>query len=675
MSNLLHAAALLTAPEVRPMARWLLAALLACAAATPAAAGDRWVRPIEPLTQGVVWAGEDTVALWVELRWLDEFGSSVTGIALRAPDGGETRWIRLPQRVVDLEASPDGAALMAATDDGSLLLLDPVEARVVDHLEVHDQGFAILAVEGGGDDLRVLLSTGYEGQLIDRHGAVLWRQQIAGKTPTITRVYHGGDTMHDNILEYSPSWIVAGAVRADGRYVALGGSDSVVRLFDREAGTTTELSFEWPYEERRLLGGNPDLNAPLALRFAGGELVGVFVHGDILRWNVATPAAPPIHLEGACGEAELQASRARFGEPQPWDETSEFGRECAHKDCAHARHGALTRDGTTALTLVNTGLRVRDARTGELRAQEVDSDLDRPVPSWGMGVSAGGQLALVGLYGGLATWSPQQGLWHHVVRPNDFHGVESLSPDGRQLTLNADLGADARWDLATGARTAVSSDFSWNSEVEAVRPLVRGKLPENLRNDQLAVSADGHVVAWIEEAGPQRSRITRLELAEGAGIGLAVVEAEGWPAAIGLSPDGSEVLYTLQQGTAVRWRPADQAQETVQRSELMLARDIRYLPGSDVIALVGYQQLVLVRDDAELSELATLFALRDGEWLLVDAGGRAQVSSEAALQWLLTVDIDDAGGVTVRDGRAGWPAVAHTGLWQALVSAPAAGTR
>lgn len=650
------------------MARWVLVTLTAWIAAVPATGGEVRVRPIEPLTQGVTWVDEETLALLVELRWLDRFGEAVTGIALQSVESGETRWIRLPHRVVGLKASEDGRRLVAATDAGTLLYLDPADGRVERVVEVDVRGVGLVEVVGAGDRMRVLVTLGSEARVYDAAGAEIDAVAIHGTTPTITRVYHGGEELHDNILEDSPTWIVSGALSAGGRYLAVGGSDSVVRLFDRQAGTVHELSFEWSYEERRLMGGNPDLNQPLALRFVDGTLVGVFVHGDILRWDAAAPQSPPTHLPGTCSDDELDASRARFGTAQPWDDVSDFGKKMARQECAYAYgHGALTRDGAAAVTRVSTGLRVRDALTGQTRVQLIDSSFERPIPDWGMAVSAEGTLALVDLYGSVAIWTADGGLRHHVLRSHDLGGVQRLSADGKRLTMNADPGTDAQWDLDGGGRTSVPSVYVHGAEVAASRALLQGRIPDGVRDQQTAVSADGRTVAWIEGDGQQRSKVTCVGLGANAGFALAVVEVAGWPGTIGLSPDGAEVLYTLQDGTAVRWRPAEKDQEVVQRNSLMLAQDIRYLPGSTVIALIGYRSIVLVRDDEELTELATLYALRDGEWVLISVDGTIQTSSAQAVASLLTVVTDDAGGITLHDGDTGWQRFATDDLWARIV--------
>ena len=179
------------------------------------------------------------------------------------------------------------------------------------------------------------------------------------------RVYRAGPhVMHDNILKDEPSWGTALALSSDARFVAIGGSDSKVRLLDRTTKATKVLEFTWSYEERRPMGGNADMNHPLAMRFDAGAnvLVVAYAHGDIILWNVATGAVRE-HVQSACSSEELEAFASRFGGRGGAATYAGLAKEC---EVAHG--AAISDDLAWVATSGSSSVRIRPMGTAKVGA-------------------------------------------------------------------------------------------------------------------------------------------------------------------------------------------------------------------------------------------------------------------------------------------------------------------
>lgn len=337
-------------------------------------------------------------------------------------------------------ALDDGARLVVTADLG-VSIIDALSGAILERLELGVERPRVVAAAGNGDALGVLVPTSTGVELHDRGGRLLDSFVLKGTTPTITRVYRGPGAYHDNILADSPTWPTALAVTSDFGHVAIGGSDSKVRLVDRRAKTTKLLEIAWTYEERRGRGGNPDLNEPLDLRFSGDarELVVLYAHGEIVTWSVAT-GAQLARLAGPCSRDEALIEKNRYVEPGG---AREEPTPADMERCGRGSVGVLSPDLRWAATSLMFGVRIRSLPTGAPAALLVGSLL----PSDMLAFSKSGRLALVDHYGATAFWSPSQGLVHFRPRPEDTGPIApSLSANGRFLTFDHGR-VDVVWDL------------------------------------------------------------------------------------------------------------------------------------------------------------------------------------------------------------------------------------
>ncbi|MCB9748507.1 MAG: hypothetical protein H6713_00730 [Myxococcales bacterium] len=326
--------------------------------------------------------------------------------------------------------------------DGALHLHDVVTGRARARVPYEGGRALALATAGAGDELVALIGAEEGTELRRVDGSLLARYTLEGTTPTITRVYTGEGTHHNNILNDTPSWPVAVALSADARWVAIGGSDSKVRLFDRARGDRRRvLEIPWRYEERRHGGANADRNPPLDMRFRGGgdELVVAFGRGDIVTWRTRDGRELQ-HVPGDCSRAEARREQTRYG-PQP-DAAPPTPEQRA--GCGRAHLGALSRD-VGLLATYGGGTRVRTAGAGQPLALEFENEF---VVSY-LAFSPGGTLAIADIYGRVELWTRERGRAGLLRAGPTGPSSPRLSDDGRALQFS-EYGfgrAPVTWDL------------------------------------------------------------------------------------------------------------------------------------------------------------------------------------------------------------------------------------
>lgn len=439
---------------------------------------ERW------FTEGMLWSG-DRLVLVRGWRPVD-YAEQVHATELQHWSLGEraelVRSVVLPGDTGAVLLSRDGTRLHGASAGG----LDTVELAtgraVSSPVSLPGERIGALATAGVGPRALVLVAVGSGAQLVSIDGKILDAFELKGTTPTITRVYRAGEgTHHDNILEDTPTWPVAAAVSDDGRWVAIGGSDSKVRLWDRERGTSRELAYAWSYEERRPMGGNPDLNLPLALRLVDGgrELLVTYRHGDVITWRTSDGKRLRT-IRGTCSLAEATTKINRYAVPEAPREapTAEQRERCGWaNDASFSPDAALLATG-------GDGVRVRDTSSGVGVALLMDPDLPTDMLAFG----PDGRLALADIYGRPRVWSREHGVtmpWG-ASRPASGPITPQLDASGRYLAFDL----QQRWVV-------------WDLEAEReVSPLQREG------EHTLAVAPDG---AWLVAVGPAGVQLRRRD--------------------------------------------------------------------------------------------------------------------------------------------------------------------
>jgi WD40 repeat protein len=494
-----------------------------------------------------------------------------------------TRRFTFPQKSRHFAISADGATL-ARDDDGSLVLQDMLTGTEQARIPI-GRRINALAVDGAGADMHVLVGAESEAILYGATGEEKGRWSLAGTTPTITRVYTGEGTYHDNILEDSPTWPVTLAIAPGARLLAIGGSDSRLRLVDRDRDRVRELAFKWPYVERRYMGGNPDLNLPLALRFRDGgrELVAIHTHGDLLIWD-ARKATLRRRIAGDCTTAEAETYANRYTGPgQPRQPIGPEDRAA----CGRAHVAAISPDGNTLAAGGSlSGARVRDVSTGDPIALMVGSDL----PDMYMSLGTSGALALVDLYGARAQWRPGLAEPEPIAPPAASSPIEpTITPDGRFLVFAIDHRRTVAWDLRERRPLAFAADerlVALADDGRHAAVLARG----NLEVRDLAARTTVHSLPIKAHPMSVRAQFSRghvlLDSDDGTGrapllLDLATGKTRPLPAALAdreltLSADGRWLAAALRSADLQIWRtdPGELARTLGKdTSHLAFARD------------------------------------------------------------------------------------------------------
>jgi hypothetical protein len=319
-------------------------------------------------------------------------------------------------------------------DEGHELRLATVSA---------DSSHALLAVAEYGRPMSQV-----ELHKLDGDQELLASYELEGTTPTITRVYKKGQgTRHDNILNDTPTWPVALAMSEDLRWLAIAGSDSKIRLFDRKRDKKRVLAYTWTYEERRHHGANADRNQALDLRFSpdGASLWAVYSRGDVIRWRTRDGKIGK-RLRGTCSKAVAKRFVNRYQPPEAVqrDATEDEREQCGRVDVARFSPGL---DRVVVSAGLGGATRVRELPSGDTLADFVDPEL----PGDLLAVGADGRVALADLYGRPALWSEAEGLRTPFGKGYLNTGPISpdLSADGRILRFNL-WHRWAVWDLVEG---------------------------------------------------------------------------------------------------------------------------------------------------------------------------------------------------------------------------------
>ncbi len=702
------------------------------------------------MTRGVAWHA-DKLVLLRNVGVLGTPGLRLGLITIAAPTpGAPARRLFAPEPADAIALSADGSTLIRG--EGPRVVLQRHDSgETAPPIAAGERPARLLSV-GAGEALRILGVVERSAVLWDTSGKTLARFALDGTTPTITRAYTGEGTYHHNILHDDPTWPVSLASTADASTIAVGGSDSRVFVFDGAGRRKHVLKFSWDYVEHRPMGGNPDLNLPLALHLVSpGELLAIYSHGDLIRWDLRT-GKPRKHLPPDCDMAEATAVVNRFADPKdpPQTPTAE-----QRRGCGRAQTAAFSADGHMVASGGIQGTRVRDTSSGAGLAMLVGHELPDDMLSF----ASDGTLAMVDLYGAVATWRRDAGLVqripaspsgpvdpflsrdgqvmrsHEAARDHvwDLHTrrrlpipraaderVLAIADDGRRVVVRTTTSVELR-DAATGARllrapaaTGVTTYAQFTADGHAlldiqdtprtqllVDPQGRGKplavladvnglrlsddaslvassehgkpgrvwrtstgalvqtLPANIHH--LSFARDGNAVAWLAQPDPDRAQtrvgLRRIDADPASDQNL---DLDGWPNAVALSADGSELLILLQSGKLWRWRPATGSQHLVEELDLYSIRRVDFSADGRLILLAGYGHVELRRNDKPLTPLATVYALVDGGWLALSHSGAVD-GSPGALASLVT-RVTQQGTTQIFAGELGWDAAHVDGL-------------
>ncbi|MBK1649326.1 NACHT and WD40 repeat domain-containing protein [Rhabdochromatium marinum] len=553
-----------------------------------------------------------------ELHRLAGHGDSVTALAV-APDGawlassGADGWVGLwdpasGQELHRLEGhggsvralavAPDGAWVASGGADGSVRLWDPASGRELHRLAGHGGLVRALAVAPDGT---WLASSGADGWVW------LW-DPVSGRE--LHRLEgHGGSVRALHRLEGHGGSVRALAVAPDGAWVASGGADGWVRLWDpasgRElhrlaghGGSVRALAVSpdgawlasgeddgrvglWdPTSGRKLhrLAGHHGWVSALAIAPDGGWLASGAIDGRVRLWDPAS--GRELHrLAGhhrwvralaVAPNGAWVASGGADGRVRLWDPAS--GREL-HRLAGH--HGwvralAVAPDGSwLASSGVGGRVLIWDPTSGqELHRLEGYHDL-----VLALAVSPDGSwLASSGDDGRVGLWDPTSGReLHRLEGHRGWVSALAAAPDGSWLALGGDDGRVGLWDPMSGrelyrleghrslvSALAVAPDRSWLAsggddgqvllwDPTSGRELYRLEGHRSLVR-ALAVAPDG---SWLASGGDD-GRVLLWDPTSGREL-YCLEGQRGWVSALAVAPDGGSLTLAGSDGLIRRW--------------------------------------------------------------------------------------------------------------------------
>ncbi len=486
----------------------------------------------------------------------------VTSIAIEHWDlaSGELRGeIPLPW-VPEIAAFPPGAGLVALAREGKLSVLGLPGGAEILSVE-RERGITALSFSPHD-----LLAVGYEGGLVEvldgESGEVLLAEDFSDNDVTVLSFSHEGGFLavagkgeqvlyllrvdSGDIVAKFPwnRWgIVSVAFSTDGRLIAIGANDSVVRV--------------WDLDERRLLVNLASpVGPPRILAFAEGELLAVGAFGTVARWSVPdwSPGSP-VELgidttrsslsgrtivsypkRGPVAVADLSSGEilARLGE----------GRYPGKLTAAEfSPDGNLLALGTDAGTVRFLGSSWEEAFLAEGPAGAVDS----------LSFSPDGKYLVAASGGRVWIWEVLEGeaklLRQFLAHTKPISEVD-FSPEG-DLFLTASWDETVRvWDLEGKPLLSL-----WKPvRVEALQPLIRDAA------FAAAFSPKGDLIASGHE-----DKTVRLWELEGKKLHV-LKKHRGVVWCVAFSPDGGLLASGGEEGMVVLW-------DVVRRRALGILRD------------------------------------------------------------------------------------------------------
>ncbi|MBK8253436.1 MAG: hypothetical protein IPK82_12315 [Polyangiaceae bacterium] len=335
-----------------------------------------------------------------------------------------------------------------------IVVRETATSAVIETIDIGLKQPTLEWVSGPLQNLQFIAAQAGDVTVWDRVTKKVEKFTLEGTTPTITRVYRAGrGVYHDNILKDTPSWAVRAALSPDGRLLAVGGSDSKVRVFHRNGSKPQVFEHKWDYEERRGMGGNPDLNEPLDLRFneSGTELWAAFSHGETLVWN---PIKGTLirNINGQCSDEEASQYVNRYQQPGvPLAVPSARDKE----ECGHRARASFSPDLKHVAILAGNWA-VRDTAT--FRVQTTLSSDAVPDVRW----ASNGNLVGLGENGAVLHWVPStgktEGKTPESLKEHRYSVYDTFINDAGSIFSFESGKTWHVWNLSTGQKELLQPD-------------------------------------------------------------------------------------------------------------------------------------------------------------------------------------------------------------------------
>ena len=400
-----------------------------------------------------------------------------------------------------------------------------------------------------------------------------------------------------SVLTGHTGLVKAIAVAPDGRWLATGGSDKTVRIWDVATG-----------EERAVLARRAERVEAVAVA-PDGRWLAVGGWGRTVRiWDVATgqqrrALATRTKWVGALAvspDGRWLATGSHNGSVRIWDVATGQQRGALAARTKWVGAMAWAPDGSWLATAgSDETVRIWDVATGQQRtvltghAERVDAVAVAPDGSW---------LATAGSDETVRIWDAATGQERAVLagHTGEVEAV-AVAPDGSWLATGGWDKTVRIWDAATGQQRAELTGHT--GQVEAV-----------------AVAPDG---SWLATAGWDKTvRIWDMTTAEQR---AALTARTSWVGAVAVAPDGSWLATAGSDETVRIWDVATGQERAVLAGHAERVEAVAVAPDGSWLATGGWDKTVRIWDAATGQERAVLTGhterveavavAPDGSWL------------------------------------------------------------
>ena len=318
------------------------------------------------------------------------------------------------------------------------------------------------------------------------------------------------------------NWVEALAVAPDGSWLASGGADGTVRIWDVASGQ----------ERAALTGRHSDAVEALAVAPDGSWLASGGADGTVRIWDVASGqerAALTGHTDGVAAlalavapDGSWLATGGADGTVQIWDMASGQERATLTSHTNWAAALAVAPDGSWLATGGGDAVRIWDMASGQQRATLTGHT------DWVEAVAPDGSwLAASCADGTVRIWDVASGQERATLTGHTYWAAAAVAPDGSWLAASSGDGVRI-WDVASGQeRAALTGHTNWAAAL-AVAP----------DGSWLATSGNGTVRIWDTVSGQERAALT---------------SHTNWTAVAAVAPDGSWLAASCADGTVRIW--------------------------------------------------------------------------------------------------------------------------
>ena len=483
-----------------------------------------------------------------------------------------------------------------------------------------------------------------------------WGPQVAAlhdscRRPRLVSRWPLPDLAHPalrRVLNGHTGWVTAVTVAPDGSWLASGGDDRTVRIWDAATG-----------QERATLSGHAGRVAAVAVAPDGSWLASAGWDGTVRIWDAATRQeravltshADTVAAVAVAPDGSWLASAGWDGTVRIWDAAT--GRERAVLS-GHAGPVAAVAVAPDGSWLASAG-----GGDGTVRIWDVATGRERAVLTGHTSTVAAVAVAPDGTWLASGSWDRTVRIWDAATRQEravltghiDSVFAVAIVPDGSWLVSAGDDQTVRIWDVATGRERAVPSGHT--SRVAAV-----------------AVASDG---SWLASASWDRT-VRIWDVATGRERAVLTGHTSR-VAAVAVAPDGTWLASGSWYGTVRIWDAATRQERAKLDGHTSPVFALAVAPDGSWLVSAGDDQTVRIWDAATGREramltghadrVAAVAVASDGSWL-------------ASASWDRTVRIWDTATrqeQAVLTGHGSWVAavaVAPDGNW--LASAGGDGT-